>query len=460
MVDASLNKLLNKYDVPGPRYTSYPTVPAWQEGIQVQDYQSSLQALGPQEPLSLYFHLPFCEKLCHFCGCMKVITNNHSRSQPYVAKLIAELKLVAAQFKVSKAPVSQIHFGGGTPNFCQPAEITSIINTAQELFDIQADAEIAIEMHPRTSTHEFCDNLKELGFNRISLGVQDFSPKVQRLINRHQDYDMTATMVNYLRKLGFNSFNFDLIYGLPGQTTASWEQTLLQVLALKPNRLAVYSYAHVPWKAPVQRSFKDSDLPSPELKLTLFETAFQHFTENGYRLIGMDHFALADDELSQAANTHTLHRNFMGYSTRANAHQIGLGVSAISYVNGNYFQNQKELPDYEATIDQDQLATYRGYLLNQDDLIRRSLITEIMCNGYVDFNAFNQQWKINFADYFATELQQLTAFITDNLLEVTEQQLQVINHGFLFLRNIAMIFDQYLAGIQAEARTPTFSRTV
>jgi oxygen-independent coproporphyrinogen III oxidase len=466
-----LKELLSKYNVPGPRYTSYPTVPAWTEDVTSADYQKSLQTLKKGETLSLYFHLPFCEQLCHFCGCMQVITKNHDRSAVYTEHLLKELKNILEYIPADARTVTQIHFGGGTPNFFKPDEMTVLMQAIRENFSVQANAEIAIEMHPRTSTAAFCDVLKKLGFNRVSLGVQDFDPEVQRLIHRGQSYEMTKRMLDYLRKLAFDSFNFDLIYGLPGQNQETWQETLKKTLELRPNRLAVYSYAHVPWVRPVQRSFDESDLPSPALKLELFEEAYETFIAHGYRLIGMDHFALADDELAQALERGTLHRNFMGYSTRADAHQIGFGVSAISFVGGHYFQNLKDLKHYYAhggaTGRSPLRATFRGCLLNRDDTIRRDLIMAIMCNGFVDCQAFEKRWDVKFSDYFSKELAALDQFVKDGLLEIKVRangcsplQLRVIGKGFLFLRNIAMCFDPYLREMQKKSETPIFSKTV
>ncbi len=455
-----LRKWLAKYNVPGPRYTSYPTVPAWVTTVGPDDFKDSLQSLGANEPLSLYFHLPFCERLCHFCGCMQVITSDHSRSAPYVKHLLNEIDQVSRLLPKQRGKVTQLHFGGGTPNFLQPQEIDLLIEKIRDCFTLATGAEIAIEMHPRTSTHAFCDAIWRQHFNRISLGVQDFDPKVQQLIHRHQSYEMTAEMLSYLRKLGFKHFNFDLIYGLPGQNDTSWKDTLEKVVHLKPNRLAVYSYAHVPWVRPVQRSFKDGDLPSPETKIHLFEMAYETLQGHGYCPIGMDHFALADDELSLAQSNGSIHRNFMGYSTRADAHQIGFGVSAISYVGGNYFQNQKELPNYENAIQSNQLSTFRGYLLNTDDRLRRDLITQIMCNREIDIPTFEHHWNIKFADYFQDSLQQLSSLQDDGLLEWNGTTLKSRGLGHLFLRNIAMAFDNYLIEIKRSASTPTFSKTV
>ena len=459
--------LLHKYDVPGPRYTSYPTVPAWKTEVGPKDLVHSLGMLQPGEHLSLYAHLPFCENLCHFCGCMQVITKRHDRSQGYTDILCQEIDQVAAHLPAGAREVSQIHFGGGTPNFFRPEEITQIMETYRQHFRILPDAEIAIEMHPKTNTSVFCKNLKILGFNRISLGVQDFDPDVQKLINRNQTYDETRAMVEELRGLGFRHFNFDLIYGLPGQTLGHFKKTLELTVGLRPNRLAVYSYAHVPWVRPVQRSFKDEDLPTPETKLKLFEMAYQFFLANGYQLIGMDHFALEDDELTQALQTGSIHRNFMGYSTRADAHQIGFGVSSISRVAGNYFQNKKELPAYQETIEQDNLTTFRGFLLSRDDAIRHDVITRIMCRMGLDFAQVEKQWGINFRDYFTEELKGVEGFVEDGLAEFgrgaassTPTSFQVKGLGRLFLRNMAMVFDRYLEPIRRTAKNPVFSRTV
>lgn len=453
--------LLHKYDVPGPRYTSYPTVPAWKTEVGAGDFAKNLQTLTGAAPLlSLYAHLPFCENLCHFCGCMQVITKRHERSQGYTDLLCQEIDRVASHLPANVREVSQIHFGGGTPNFFRPEEITQIMETYRKHFQILPDAEVAIEMHPKTSISEFCQNLQKEGFNRISLGVQDFDPTVQKLINRNQTYEVTRDMLEELRGLGFRHFNFDLIYGLPGQTLAHFQKTLELTVGLRPNRLAVYSYAHVPWVRPVQRSFQDEDLPAPETKLKLFEMAYRFFLDNGYQLIGVDHFALEDDELTQALKTGSIHRNFMGYSTRADAHQIGFGVSSISRMAGNYFQNKKELPVYQETIERGELATFRGFLLTRDDEIRHDIITRIMCRMELDFPSVEKQWGINFRESFAEELKGLAGFVEDGLAELSPQSFRVKGLGRLFLRNMAMVFDRYLEPIRRTAKNPVFSRTI
>lgn len=458
-----LPHLLQRYDVPAPRYTSYPTVLSWTENVGVQEFHQALATIQTTKQnedvggstLSLYFHLPFCENLCHFCGCMQVITKDRSRSREYVDELKKEISLVAALLPTEKPPVGQVHFGGGTPNFLQPSELTEIVELLKEKFEVLPDAEMAIEMHPRTSTQAFCENLVSLGFNRISLGVQDLDPVVQKLINRHQTFEMTFDMVQSLRQLGFKNFNMDLVYGLPGQSLMGWEKTLEQVIEMKPDRLAVYSYAHVPWIRPVQRTFEDADLPKPEMKLQLFEKAYRAFIKNDYELIGMDHFALKTDALSLALKDGSIHRNFMGYSTKADAHQIGFGVSAISYVGGHYFQNQKVLKNYYEKIRASSLATLRGLILSEDDHTRRKIITDIMCRGALHFKDHG-----DFKKSFKDELSQLEEFVEQGLLQIDDDGLRVINEGALFLRNIASVFDSYLGSIRQKSVSPTFSRTV
>lgn len=459
MSDTTLLSLLRRYDKPGPRYTSYPTVPAWRNLVNAGEYARDLKSLQTGEELSLYFHLPFCENLCHFCGCTQVITKDHSRSASYVETLLREVKQVVALLP-PELSVGQIHFGGGTPNFLHPDELSQIMQAIRDHFTVLNDAEIAIEMHPRTSTPAFCERLATLGFNRVSLGVQDLDPKVQKLINRNQTFEMTRDMVVTLRALGFSSFNFDLVYGLPGQSYAGWQQTLEQVQELKPNRLAVYSYAHVPWVRPVQRTFEDSDLPPAEMKIELFEKAYRFFLAHGYEPIGMDHFALKADELARALHEGTIHRNFMGYSTRADAHQIGFGMSAISYVAGNYYQNLKVLKEYDAAVRGGGLASFRGMETSREDAIRRDLITELMCKGAVSGEAFGRKWNLDFSRHFKTELEGLKAFEADGLLTSDGSNFKAIGYGHLFLRNMAMVFDQYLGDIQAKSKNPTFSRTV
>ncbi|OGQ07319.1 MAG: oxygen-independent coproporphyrinogen III oxidase [Deltaproteobacteria bacterium RIFCSPLOWO2_12_FULL_40_28] len=458
--DNRLGELLYKYDVFAPRYTSYPTVPAWTGEVSSQDYREALLKCSSQDPFSLYFHLPFCENLCHFCGCTQVITKDHERSKSYTEVLKAELKKVRSLLPKKLGSVTQIHFGGGTPNFFHPMEISTLLQLVRNLFDVESDAELAIEIHPKTSLTSFNQMLASQGFNRISLGIQDLDPKVQSLINRNQNFEITKLCMDELRSNGLSHFNLDLVYGLPGQNEQGWEKTLAQVLQLSPNRLAVYSYAHVPWVRPVQRKFLDSDLPSPQLKVHFFEMAYKTFLDAGFSLIGMDHFARGDDELTLALKTEGIHRNFMGYSTRSDAHQIGFGMSAISYVNGGYFQNQKELKKYTEMINRDELATFRGHILKNDDFLRKDVITHMMCQGSINYDAFNEKWGKHFHDVFPEAISQLNSFEKDGLVSIDNHGFRVVGEGFLFLRNIATLFDAYLENIRKGATNPTFSRTI
>lgn len=453
-------ELLQKYDVPGPRYTSYPTVPAWREDVGRASHASSLQRVAGDEPLSLYFHLPFCENLCHFCGCYKIITKDHSRSRPYINTLIQEVEQVAVLLQNSNKKVSQIHLGGGTPNFIAPAELSDLMQTIRQNFSILPDAEIAAEMHPRTSTTAFCDELKKQGFNRISMGVQSFDNHVQELINRFQTFEQTSEMLAYLRRLGFASFNFDLIYGLPGDHLDTFQKTLDLALSLQPDRFAVYSYAHVPWKSKVQRSFRDEDLPTPQQKLEMFALALRTMTDCGFAQVGMDHFATQTDELYAALQNKSLHRNFMGYSTRADAHQLGFGVSSISYVGGNYYQNVKELDVYTQQVAAKELCSYRGYELTGEDRVRRDLITELMCQMQINTKDFAHTHQLDFQKHFAKELLLLKVFVDDGLVSVDDKKITVHESGKLVLRNVAMLFDAYLDDVRKKSVNPVFSRTI
>lgn len=455
----STTQLLKKYDVPGPRYTSYPTVPLWSESVSSQDFSDHLGQVSSKDVLSLYCHIPFCEQLCHFCGCFKQITKDHSRSAPYVEYLIRELTTVAETLPDLGQPVCQIHFGGGTPNFLSPEELTKIMETVRRLFTLTDDAEVAIEMHPRTSRSEFCEVLKPLGFNRISLGVQDFDPHVQELIHRFQTFERTRAVVTELRDLGFRDFNFDLVYGLPGQTEKGFCKTLDQVLSLDPGRLAVYSYAHVPWKSPVQRAFQNSDLPQPDQKIRLFEIASDFFRQAGYVPIGMDHYAKPSDELTVAWKEGSLHRNFMGYTTRAEAHQVGVGLSAISFVKGHYFQNTKDMSVYQQALSQGCLTTDRGCLVTLEDQRRRAVITDLMCRLKIhkrDFFSTDQA----FDDWFSEEIKDLQAFAQDGLVCCQAEEISVTPLGRLFLRNLAMVFDESLRFQGKTSQGPVFSQTV
>ncbi len=455
-------ELLIKYDRPGPRYTSYPTAVEFSDSYTEADYRAALEEAASRrhEPLSLYLHLPFCEERCTFCGCNVVITRKRPVAAEYLQYLHREIRAVAALLG-GRRNIVQYHWGGGTPTYHSPEEMRALQAVVREHFDIPPDAEIAIEIDPKVTTREQIDTLKELGFNRLSMGVQDFAPEVQRIVNRNQTEEETRVLYDYCRSAGFHSINLDLIYGLPRQTVPAFARTLDSVIGLRPDRVAVYSFAHVPWIKGNQKVIDVADLPSPQAKMELFCLAREAFLRAGYRAVGMDHFALPEDELSQAIENRTLHRNFMGYTVKAAPDVVGLGISAIGDVSNAYAQNVKKLTAYYRALDQGRLPVERGYRLSQDDLIRRFVITQIMCNFYLDKRAVNDRFGIDFDRYFAGELAELGAPdgpVAHGFLTLGEQALELTPRGRLFVRNIAMIFDRYLK--QKAADKPVFSRTV
>lgn len=464
----SLTNVLKKYSQPTPRYTSYPTVPAWTDAVTAKEYRQNLNTVVNTScrgepmcsPISLYFHLPFCENQCHYCGCSRIVTSNRNASAGYMQRIVREIGLVS-DFIVGANPcirpfVSQIHLGGGSPNFFQPTEISAIMQAARNHFSIAKDAEVAIEINPRPHLEKFYDNLAREGFNRISLGVQDFNDNVQKRINRFQTFDTTRSTINYLRSLGIKHINLDLVCGLPGQSVATFADTLKKTIELSPSRIALYAYAHLPWSFPFQRSFDEKDLPSTDERIRIFELAYNYFTQHGYESIGMDHFARSDDPLCAALKDGTIQRNFMGYTTQANTHQIGFGMTAISFVNGNYFQNQKELAAYEQCIDKRELATAKGRILSRDDAIRRDLIMQIMCQQRIDIPALEKKYNIVFRKYFEKEIPLLNTFVDDQLLKISNTEITVIPPGHLILRNIAAVFDVYLGNNDRKR----FSKTI
>jgi oxygen-independent coproporphyrinogen III oxidase len=447
--------LVKKYNVPGPRYTSYP--PATQfNGVPHQSLIDNIRAHNESaRDLSLYFHLPFCQSLCWFCGCTTVITTQQSQSATYVDYLKKELALTTSLLD-RKHRVVQLHFGGGTPTFLLPSELRSLGEAIHSSFDFAPNAEYGVEMDPRRLTHEHVKALREIGFNRASIGVQDHNPIVQRAIHRIQPFAQTKMAVDWIRSAGFTSLNLDLIYGLPHQTPQSFESTLNDVLRLRPDRFAVFSYAHVPWMKPAQRILEEKVLPTPEQKLELLKMSIEKLTSEGYVYIGMDHFARADDELAAAQQQKTLQRNFQGYSTRAGADIYSFGMSSISQANGAYWQNQKELPLYYADVDAGKLPIAKGYILTDEDKIRRQTIMRLMCDLSLNYESMSQLLDVNFAEHFEQELDSLADLEADQLLVRTPDRLEVTEVGRLFIRNIAMRFDAYLPK-QLERR---FSRTI
>lgn len=437
--------LLRKYDVRGPRYTSYPTSPQFAPEIDQSAYRALATAAGQKDaPLSLYVHIPFCRTICFYCGCNKVITANYSRAEAYLVQLQREMALQAGMLGARK--VTQLHFGGGTPTYLDEADLRRVMHDLRTHFRLSTSAarEFSIEIDPRTVTPDKIRLLGELGFNRMSLGVQDFDPDVQRAVNRIQSVEQTADVLTAGRAAGFHSTNIDLIYGLPLQTLESFDRTLATVMAMRPERLAVYSYAHMPQMFKTQRQIKTEELPDAELKLQLLELTIRRLTEAGYNYIGMDHFALPDDELAIAQREGSLQRNFQGYSTQAELDLLALGVSGIGMLNDTYAQNTRILDHYNELLDKNQLPVVRGVQLSDDDKLRRELIQRIMCQGVVDIPVLERRHGIDFATYFADQLPQLLPMADDGLLSIAPDRIEVAPRGWLFLRNIAMVFDAYL----------------
>ena len=454
------SELLRKYDRPGPRYTSYPTAVEFHDRFTAAHYADRLRAANAagDEPLSLYIHIPFCEERCSFCGCHVIITPHHERAAEYLDHLYREIDLLAAHLPERRRLV-QYHWGGGTPTYLNVAEIRALAARVREHFTIDADAEVAIEIDPRVTTHEQVDALRELGFNRLSMGIQDFTPEVQAAINRNQGEAETRELFGYARAAGFASINVDLIYGLPLQTPATFRRNLDSVIAMRPDRVACYSFAHVPWVRGNQKGIEVETLPPPEVKIELFAEAIDCFRTAGYRQIGMDHFALPEDELAQAVEKGTLHRNFMGYTTKVASDMLGLGVSAIGDVRGAFAQNEKKLSTYYADTAAGRFPIHRGFEMSPDDHIRRFVITRLMCNFVLRKPEVEERFGIVFDDYFARELAELAAGpAPECFIALGEPELRVLPLGQLFIRNICMVFDAYL-GAKPEDK-PVFSRTV
>ncbi len=455
--DVSLD-LLHRYNVPGPRYTSYPTAPVWKEEFGTAQYEEVLAAsreAAHPAPLSLYAHLPFCESLCYFCACTVVITHNHSVEDAYLAALEKEIAWVGERTGAGR-PVVQLHWGGGTPTYFSPERIERLGRKLRETFAIAPDAEVGVEIDPRVTTKEQLEALARLGFNRLSMGVQDFDPKVQEAINRIQPYEETRTLVETARALGFPSVNMDLIYGLPLQTPESFSATIDRILEISPDRLAVYSYANVPWLKKHQQLLADR-LPDERTKFEIFRVALERFTAAGFEYIGMDHFARPEDELARARRERTLHRNFQGYTTKAGTDLIGLGMSAIGSIGPAYVQNRRDLLPYRRAVEAGGPATFRGFRLSADDLLRRTVIQNLLCHGVVVKAEIEQRFRVSFDEYFGDALERLHPSAEDGLVELTPGEIRATALGRIFLRNLAMPFDAYLP---AASEKPIFSRTL
>ena len=449
--------LVRKYNVPGPRYTSYPTAPQFSEAIPPGALVEAIQRdnQDPQRPLSLYFHLPFCETLCWFCGCTTVITLKRNAASDYVGYLEKEMTLVQPLLAPGRR-VAQMHFGGGTPTFLPPAVIRRLGQAIHSRFQFAGDSENSVEVDPRRITRDHVRAFRELGCNRASLGVQDTNPAVQLAVHRLQPMDVTRQAFDWMREEGYHSISVDLIFGLPHQTADSFARTIDEVLTLRPDRLAVFSYAHVPWIKPSQRIFeKQANLPSTDEKLKMLATAVRKLTAAGMVYIGMDHFSRADDELAVAQREGTLQRNFQGYSTHAGASIYGFGMSSISQTGDSYRQNLKELPAYYAALDAGTLPLERGLILSEEDRIRRQVIMRVMCDRRINYADLSRRLGVDFAVKFAREIESLADLEADGLLQRNEGGYVVTGVGALLIRNIAMRFDAYL-----EKGPRRFSKTV
>lgn len=438
--------LIAKYDKAGPRYTSYPTAVQFTDAFGSQEYIEAAKASNARKnPLSLYFHIPFCATICFYCGCNKIITNNRKRSQPYLDRLFKEIEMQGKLFD-NRAPVKQLHWGGGTPTFLSHDEMRALMDKTREVFNILPgdEAEMSIEVDPREANADTVRFLRSIGFNRLSMGVQDFDEKVQVAVNRIQPKEITVETLTAARECGFNSISLDLIYGLPFQTVESFSKTLDEVIELSPDRLSVFNYAHMPHLFKTQKQMNPEDMPSPQEKLLILKLVIERLTDAGYVYIGMDHFAKPTDQLAIAQKEGLLYRNFQGYSTHSDCDLVGMGISSISQIGDIYAQNAKIMADYEAKIDHNELPIMRGVKLTEDDLIRRHVITEIMCNLKLDLDKVSEELGIDAREYFKADLPELDAMQDDGLIVIKDGIYYVQEPGRLLIRNIGMVFDAYL----------------
>ena len=451
--------ILKKYAKAGPRYTSYPTAPLFSDEFKEKDFGRIIEGTNDTETpaeLSLYIHLPFCKSVCYFCGCNVIFTKDKNLADEYIDYLEKEVKMIAAKQKPGRK-VSQLHWGGGTPTFLTTDQMRRVQKILKENFTFADDIESGVEIDPREASDEHIKTLKEIGFNRISMGIQDFDPKVQEAVHRLQTEELSRHVIKKCREENFESINIDLIFGLPHQTVQSFEKTVDKIIEINPDRMAVFNFAYVPWMKPVQKMIKEEDLPTAEEKFKILKMVIEKFSEAGYVYIGMDHFAKPDDELFVAQEDKTLYRNFQGYTTKAGCDLYGLGVTSIGQVGNSYVQNEKELPDYYKAIDEGRLPTERGYELNEDDLLRRAVITRIMCDFELEFADIEKEFSINFKEYFALELSELAPLAEDKLLTLSDKKIVVSDLGRILIRNIAMVFDIYLRKPEKEMR---FSKTL
>ena len=455
--------MLQKYDVSGPRYTSYPTADRFVEAFTEDAYKLALEqrsVAGAALPLSIYVHIPFCESLCFFCACNKIVTKHHERSAEYLRYLNREIDLHMEHLGTKKGSVqaiSQLHLGGGTPTFFSDEELTELMNMLKRNFVFSPNGEYSIEVDPRTVNEQRLKHLAELGFNRLSFGVQDFDPEVQKAVHRIQPAEQVFSLVEAARRLKFDSINVDLIYGLPMQTPESFTRTLNQIVELRPNRIALYGYAHLPERFKPQRRISEYELPAAQDKIAMLSNALKTFIEAGYVYVGMDHFALPDDDLAIAKRQGRLHRNFQGYSTQPDCDLISLGVSAIGRVGATYSQNAKTIEEYYDYLNQGRFPVVRGLALSRDDLIRRAVIMAIMCQGALQYESIELAYVIDFKTYFANELALLKEQQAIGMVELDDSGLQVTDTGWFFVRATAMLFDKYL---QTDRNRARFSKII
>ena len=456
-------ELLRRYDRPGPRYTSYPTAPQFTKAFGEAELREAATASnGDPIPrrLSLYVHVPFCMSPCFYCGCNRIITRDLTRGETYLVRLYREIAMMAELFDRDRE-VIQLHFGGGTPNFLSPAQLADVVDSLRSHFRFSESRkrDLSIELDPRFVKPADVLELARIGFNRASLGVQDFDPAVQQAVNRIQSVEETVAIMDACREGGMRSVNVDLIYGLPKQSHAGFGRTLDTVVAARPDRLAVYSYAHLPELFKAQKQIEEADLPDAATKLGLLQLAIEKLTAAGYVYIGMDHFALPDDDLARAQERGSLHRNFMGYTTHADSDLVGLGVSAISHIGDSFSQNPRDLPSWQIALDEGRLPVFRGMSLEEDDVLRADLIQQLMCQGEIPVAALERRHAIDFGEYFADAIARLQPMVEDGLVRIEPDRITATTQGRLLLRNIAMCFDRYLDR-PADGAAPRFSRAI
>ncbi len=451
-------KKFEKYSKPGPRYTSYPTAPEFSEDFTEQDLKEYYKNQSDDRNLSLYIHLPFCRSACYFCGCNVIFTSKEDKKVKYLEYLKKELDLLKDALNTNRT-VTQMHFGGGTPTYFSPEQLDEVITMLKETFpNFSEDAEISCEVDPRYFTKEHMAVLRKGGCNRLSFGVQDLNEEVQKTIHRIQPYETTQNVMNIARDAGIHSINVDLIYGLPHQNKKTFHETIEQIIKLNPDRLAVFNYAHVPWLMKTMRKFDESTFAPPTEKLEILKDTIDFFTTNGYKMVGMDHFAKPEDELFKAIEKGELHRNFQGYTTKGGADLIGIGVTSIGNGVDYYAQNFKDLKQYEASLDEGKLPTFKGYKLSEDDILRQYVIMELMSNFSLNIKRVEEKFNIDFYDYFNEDLKMLTEFIEADLVSIVDDKIQVSQTGTMLIRNICMPFDAYLKRVPENKRR--FSKTI